>query len=1127
MLIRSSRLAVLLSVALGAVLVQTAEAGSYVQTTVKVAANSTGKGKVYVQYVTSGAPAPAAPTDGVWSNSTMMVKTSEGDRDALYDFYLYAQPNEGERFYGWSESNGGTDLGTDSPYVVKLQAPSKDGNTEKTYYASFALPPTFTGGDAVDPHDWFKTGNWSGNEVPLSPDVAPILSSGTLAVFDPAGVGAPQTSVTNGAIRMGTENAAAPSGLVINSGEFKPAQLFIGAEPGSWGSVTQNNGTVAFLSNRFAIGYAASSEWSEFVLNDGTNNGARSDAGLSVGYDGKGRFIQNGGIYVQGGDVHVAERTGSAGEMYIRGGTFKLENNTVMMGWYSNPIHLGEAESAYLEVGGATDREGLVELEDGVEIANDSTVKVLTNGTLKVNYISAENGTLLIDGGSLVYRHGRKATGKGDQNLNFVSGLTGFHIGAGGATIDDGGQTVVIHTPITADPALDGANCGQIVKRGSGTLVLPALGEGVSVLVEEGSVGISADNAFSPAQLVFPEGSSGACAIDLYGHELEWSDFERVSEFRNTADVQATLVVDSNADVDISAVKFVGDIKIVKDGEGQLTIGYHHADGMDIEVRAGSVTPRLGHRYYRFKCDGLVTWLQRADGWAMGELELFGGDEKLSVSPEMLSWDIVSRNNGETHRAGCTPDKLFDGDFETYMMDVRASADGGDYVDIGACWFQIDFGVPTFLSKYVWYVGSIDTKKQTAAGWFYNVNDPTRLTLYGSDDGVTWTLISQDRFETENGEDKRSTNEAPVVGGEVTVASQSFGTLAVAAGAELVAAGGDYTVDGIHSGSGAVVSAPDGDIVFSGVQTFLSGAVASPIAVKSGTLAMRQDLWYRFEIRETSWNAANTFCEMQELMLFDADGALISGGLTDCGDEVAPTDMPPGTVSQCGSYTHSATEGPEKLFDGKYTDGNSSRWRETSVRPLNGDYLALVMRLPFGVRSAATYSWAMGSGYHLEDPTSWILEVSTDGVNWTTVSDSTECTVTPRGNWVVSGPYDAAAPVRVNHLGAAATVRVDAGATLEVDTTATEIPGLVYDWEQGGGTITIFNPKAGGTLALVNVPAGTDIAGPLDYQFGAIENAANIKTWAVTVNGEAKARRLRLENGSLTIIKGGMAVFVR
>ena len=116
---------------------------------------------------------------------------------------------------------------------------------------------------------------------------------------------------------------------------------------------------------------------------------------------------------------------------------------------------------------------------------------------------------------------------------------------------------------------------------------------------------------------------------------------------------------------------------------------------------------------------------------------------------------------------------------------------------------------------------------------------------------------------------------------------------------------------------------------------------------------------------------------------------------------------------------------------------------------------------------------------------------------------------------------------RVNHLGAAATVRVDAAATLDVDTTATEIPGLVYDWEHGGGTITIFNPKAGGTLALVNVPAGTDIVGPLDYQFGAIENAANIKTWTVTVNGEDKARRLRFENGSLTIIKGGLSVSVR
>ncbi len=529
--------------------------GSYMTVKATVPSGQTGSGKVYAQWVVAGEPAPAAPDVSAYVDSfseQVNSTNSDGSDDGKkYDVYYYALADEGSVFEGWYEDEGLSNLAsTDNPYVWK-----NHGYSNAFRYAKFALeggayegPEDFTGADEDNPTDWFRTANWSESAVPTYAEITPRIPARKHAVFDAQNAAGGKDSAV-GDLFLGSSGGETLGELTLTSGTLSAKHIYIGrdsdsVETGGCGRLVQNGGQLAIRDGMFYIGYASGNAWSEYVLNGGSCSGASTDTGLVIGNNGKGRFIQTGGTYTQSGDVHVARNEGSAGEMYVRGGTFALRENSAYGYWYDNPLKLGEGAYAYLEVSG-TDAEsvGTLDLEDGLRIGSGSVAKILTNGVAYVNYIwdlgGNASGTLVLDGGTVKYRDGRR-NGE-NQNLNFANGLSAIRLGAAGGTVDDSGKTVVIYTPISADPELGGEDCGLLVKRGSGTLVLPTLGEGVSVLVEEGSVGISADSAFTSAQLLFPGEGSGACAIDLYGHELTWSDFEKVTEFRNTAAAQAVL----------------------------------------------------------------------------------------------------------------------------------------------------------------------------------------------------------------------------------------------------------------------------------------------------------------------------------------------------------------------------------------------------------------------------------------------------------------------------------------------------------------------------------------------------------------------------------------------------------
>ena len=95
----------------------------------QVSSQSTGMGKVY-----AGTSKNAGTYQGSSSQTDPQSSTTSGSSKT---FYAFAQANEGFEFVGWSKSDNGTDLGTDSPLTVSLSCNSETSPNSTTYYATF------------------------------------------------------------------------------------------------------------------------------------------------------------------------------------------------------------------------------------------------------------------------------------------------------------------------------------------------------------------------------------------------------------------------------------------------------------------------------------------------------------------------------------------------------------------------------------------------------------------------------------------------------------------------------------------------------------------------------------------------------------------------------------------------------------------------------------------------------------------------------------------------------------------------------------------------------------------------------------------------------------------------------
>ena len=105
---------------------------------------------------------------------------------------------------------------------------------------------------------------------------------------------------------------------------------------------------------------------------------------------------------------------------------------------------------------------------------------------------------------------------------------------------------------------------------------------------------------------------------------------------------------------------------------------------------------------------------------------------------------------------------------------------------------------------------------------------------------------------------------------------------------------------------------------------------------------------------------------------------------------------------------------------------------------------------------------------------------------------------------------------------------VDAGATLNLNDANATIGKLRVDCAAGAGTINSFRPAAGGTLELVNVPEGVSLKSyVVPITVTDVQNAANLRSWTVMVNGVRRAAKVTYRDGKIMLRSGGTYVIVR
>lgn len=180
------------------------------------------------------------------------------------------------------------------------------------------------------------------------------------------------------------------------------------------------------------------------------------------------------------------------------------------------------------------------------------------------------------------------------------------------------------------------------------------------------------------------------------------------------------------------------------------------------------------------------------------------------------------------------------------------------------------------------------------------------------------------------------------------------------------------------------------------------------------------------------------------------------------------------------------------------------------------------------------------------DPAAWDFAVSDDGVNWTIVEDYDEPepseyvyrlkdTANPTGRFAY-GTYNRGDRLPFWHgctaadgvaYAADAEVVVGAGASLVLPGQTTVTGRLKVDAAQGAdGTLTFFNPAAGGTLDVVNFTRGTSSM-TLPFAVTESANLGNLESWRVNLNGQPTRYGLSLDNGRLSLVKPGFMLLLR
>ena len=256
-----------------------------------------------------------------------------------------------------------------------------------------------------------------------------------------------------------------------------------------------------------------------------------------------------------------------------------------------------------------------------------------------------------------------------------------------------------------------------------------------------------------------------------------------------------------------------------------------------------------------------------------------------------------------------------------------------------------------------------------------------------------------------------------------------------------------------------------------------------------------------------------------------------------------------------GEYVESTDSGnllpysPSYLFD---NGASTSRiYTPTNTIPVPSDpasWQQVVFRVFWWDPTIKVMGYNFTKGFHQNWnnglPMTWTVEATTNGTDWAVIDERTdkmppECEEWRQKQWYVDGTdfeYNGSRDFALIGLGpergvgSAASVRVDAGATIDFEGLADSertISALEINMAVGGGHITTFAPAANGVLDVVNLSGKLTENTDLGLTFDSVVGATNLNTWTVRVNGVEKPRRLAARNGKLLVLAESTVLYVR
>ena len=264
-----------------------------------------------------------------------------------------------------------------------------------------------------------------------------------------------------------------------------------------------------------------------------------------------------------------------------------------------------------------------------------------------------------------------------------------------------------------------------------------------------------------------------------------------------------------------------------------------------------------------------------------------------------------------------------------------------------------------------------------------------------------------------------------------------------------------------------------------------------------------------------------------EIGLFDVDGNRINLKTNGYSWQKDLTDATQLQGEQCmvvpTGLTYSPENGnktPNNLFNGTYYN-----WMQVKSKTAL-ESVAITFRLPANTAPAHSYAFTSVGGI----PSSWKVETSVDGVNWT-LADERKDFYTWDWNrpgthyyWYLDGRWGGFAGLPLTFAFAnektdkvdltGALLQADEGAVLDVSAVSGAVPrGIRIDVTKGSGEIKGMPSVKNGTLEIVNASglSQSELIGKIALACTGDLSSADLAGWTVTVDGKAANLRPKLK----------------